>query len=678
MSSERLGPCESCRTRSATTRVRTLDATLRRSYSVSVCEDCRRRDVPYFIHELDDSSRLCEKCGARPASLFVFKSRSYRHLDRNEGVFVCRACADTHYAPQCVLERQDVLNPETGEVLFRMLLRAPAEVHTTECLGGCGRMVSTHPEKLPLCGHDRCAMVALAEQTAKEEARIRAKRARVVAECRAEAEAERGRLHAADLDGFLQLANDTAPRALADGTRATNPEVPLTDMTALVPLPGRTTALATLVTPSEAIVEERRGRRRAWETAGANLHSAWEALLSAEHAFESDSPARALRAQFSARDNQLRVAVSKAESQPDAVTPEQQQELRRLEDALDSTAAQLAPLTQRVKELKQELETAKQAHSAAFEDYLRWLAIELERRLPRLLNEEPALTRACSTCGHPILFGSGEFCGDECRTRYRRFEGEWLPQCATCYRYFIIEGTRTADAVGPLPGREKWDDDRRFCSPRCLLVAPEIDPDDWPAPDAPPWAMVVHVPPPPRTTAQRAAETRKKILALAKRFAARRNATAASAAQRWQERLVFSPTEALVRPTSPRALPPPPEADMPRTAKERLLAVMESSHGPMSLAELVAATAKSKTAVFETLKLLVAQGRVGREGEGSKTDPHRYFFVHSVRNERILPPHVSDVAHVNDLAPLPRPGKAHPRAKRGQARRRSRAPRGRR
>src|SRR5215831_8331956 len=169
----------------------------------------------------------------------------------------------------------------------------------------------------------------------------------------------------------------------------------------------------------------------------------------------------------------------------------------------------------KIQRLKDEVREANEVMRTASGDYERWLDIEHEHRLDQIFTEEPPFTRACRYDGHPILVALGkEFCGDECRSKYRQFDGVWFPQCETCGRYFVTDAEGHADAVRPI--RDEYIDDHVFCSPRCLLGA-KVDVDDWPAVDAGCWQEVIYVPGPPMTARERSAKVRREILAQVRR-----------------------------------------------------------------------------------------------------------------------------------------------------------------
>jgi len=395
----------------------------------------------------------------------------------------------------------------------------------------CGQLVEV-PDGVGRC--PACAKLSEKEANAKvEQRRLTLEAARDPEDAAVEAH-ERNVAHEAEKKIYLRLLDvGTAPKALGDGTIATDATAGVTDTTALVAIGGATTALARLASPSDAIVEERRRRREVYRTACDTACDAFDAARkavdAAQEALDKDAhvqalrtQADALRRQLAARENALKTTVTDPDPRPgdpdqrpaigtfSSLREDYQEdpELQRLTNALRSTRAQIGAATVKVDRLREAMPAAKTAMNTAQADYFRWLALEYEQRLDRLLDEKPPLTRACLVCGHPIAFALGKtICGDECWKKYQRFNGEWFSQCSTCLKFFVADAE--GGTIVPIRDADLYDD-TTYCSPRCLLAS-DVDLDDWPAPDAACWQNVVEVPRPPMTSAARAAAMRAKI-----------------------------------------------------------------------------------------------------------------------------------------------------------------------
>jgi DNA-binding transcriptional ArsR family regulator len=467
------------------------------------------------------------------------------------------------------------------------------------------------------------------EANAKIAERHRAAEAALDAEDAARERACEAAEYQAERDRFLRMLDGNAPKALGDGTRATNPDVGTTDTTALVPLgDGTTTALALLSNPADAVVEERRRRRAAYESACTARHAARKAFDEAGAALAKNDhhqallrQACALRQQRKSIEERLRTTDTDPEIgtfrilSPDV---EADPEYGRLAIALQSTRAQLQPAEERLRALHDEEEAALRAMRTAQEDYFRWLAVERERRLYRLLDETPRLTRACRHCGHATSFAVGkEFCSDDCKTKYRRFDGEWFPQCSTCQRFFIadVEG----GGIFPTRNLEAYDG-VTFCSPRCLLAS-DADLDDWPEPDAECWGKVIEGERPPLTAAKRFAEVRKSIIV------------------RFQNRLRhvgeapgFSiaagplPIASATPDKTSTALVIPSAAPAVRETPTEALILAALARGEARLDDLVIHTGKPRSTVHRALRKLEKAGGINRRRAGTRNDPYIYFI----------------------------------------------------
>src|SRR5262249_1923156 len=154
-----------------------------------------------------------------------------------------------------------------------------------------------------------------------------------------------------------------------------------------------------------------------------------QALQHQERALEEQAAEIRWRHRAPVNDPDIGVIYVPTDETDDALEP--------VLSALRATRAQLAPAMDKIQRLKDEVREANEVMRTASGDYERWLDIEHEHRLDQIFTEEPPFTRACRYDGHPILVALGkEFCGDECRSKYRQFDGVWFPQCETCGRYF--------------------------------------------------------------------------------------------------------------------------------------------------------------------------------------------------------------------------------------------------
>jgi len=299
----------------------------------------------------------------------------------------------------------------------------------------CGQHVEV-PDQIGRCGH--CAKLSVEEANARiEQRRLTLEATFDAADAAVEAHASEV-AHEAEQKIFLRLLEaGTAPKALGDGTIATDPTASVTDTTALVAVGGTNTALARLASPSSGVVEERRRRREVYRIACDALADARKAFDAAQEALDKDEhvqtlhrQADALRRQLAERENALKTTLTDPQIgtfRTLRVDYQDDREWQELTRKLQSTRAQITAATKPVHRYREAMLAAKTAMDTGQGDYFRWLALEHEQRLDRLLDEQPSLTRSCLVCGHPIAFALGKtICGDDCRKKYRRFDGEWF------------------------------------------------------------------------------------------------------------------------------------------------------------------------------------------------------------------------------------------------------------
>jgi hypothetical protein len=444
--------------------------------------------------------------------------------------------------------------------------------HASPWEGDEGRLFPGKDRILPVCSRE-CAKELTRDNKLKIAVqRENAKRARQVADAAAKAAKQRvvADYMETEQEEVAKVRNEQAALltassqlALGDGTRATDPTVPLTDMSALVRSTGAGLAVSRATTFEEVFAEDRRARRSAYDTATTDAERKRMRLNDKERAFGStdilaiterrdalgreldDLAWKAKQVQYGhgggavvfhgwARLPEGSEAYNELHSEWEAIR-EQHERLRQQYNAIVN---QLDPLFAESNRLRKEWEAALAARSAAAISYRRWLEAEALWRLPTL---EDQLKRHCLRCGTAIrsmitvmLDPHGpseleEFCSADCRKNYRPLASEWFPRCDTCRKFFVViqpDGTvdDTAGAVRAQreaihPGTSFECGDVLYCSPLCLLAAP-VDLDDWLPIDDEAWSRVLPVPHPRLTAAGRYADARRRVLDEAKRKAA--------------------------------------------------------------------------------------------------------------------------------------------------------------
>jgi hypothetical protein len=450
--------------------------------------------------------------------------------------------------------------------------------HTSPWQGEEGRLFPGKDRILPVCNRE-CAKQLTAGNKLKIAAqREGAKQAKQDAEAAAEAaqaaaKAARQRSVADYLeanqaevartwDEQAKLLNASRRLALGDGTRDTDPTVPLADMSALVRSTGAGLAVVCAKGFEEIFAEVRRTRRDAYDTANVNVKSkktqldTQNAALRAPHLVALKERSEALSRELDELErnaNRRRhgyghgVAIvkgwanlpegsadyNKRRAEWDAIG-EQHEALRQQYNAiLDQLDLPFAES----KRLSQEWEAARAALSAAAASYRHWLEAEALWRRPPL---EEQLRRHCLRCGAAIGFMTtvmidphgtselAEFCSADCRRNYDELASEWFPRCDTCMRFFLViqpDGT-VDDTAGAVRARREVINpitsfeckEVLYCSPPCLLASP-VDLDDWLPVDDEAWRCVIPVPHPRMTAAGRYADARRRVLEEAKRKA---------------------------------------------------------------------------------------------------------------------------------------------------------------